>query len=70
MSSEPNSSQRSPLNFAICTCFIGAKSLGVVFSLMPGRTMGSTKSLRFAACFIKFSRVKVSPHWVRTWVTV
>ena len=37
----PNSFQVAPSNFSSCICLIGAKSVALVESVMPGRSMGS-----------------------------
>jgi hypothetical protein len=45
---------------------IGLKSVGLVLIVIPGNNIGSSRSLRLAACFITFSRVKSSPHCFKT----
>src|SRR6516165_987886 len=62
----PNSSQLAPLKRIICICLTGAKSFGLVLILMPGSSMPNSKSFRLAACFITFSRVRLSPHCLST----
>src|SRR5258708_3569202 len=62
----PNNSQRSPLNRSICICLIGAKSFGPVLILEPGSSMSSSRFLRLAACFMTFSRVRLSPLCLST----
>jgi hypothetical protein len=37
----PNSFQVAPSNFSSCICLMGAKSVGVVESVMPGSNIGS-----------------------------
>src|SRR4051794_32411346 len=63
----PNRSHFSPLNLSNCSCEIGAKSEGLVLTLMPGSRPPSSRSLMLAACFITFSRVRLSPHAFSTW---
>src|SRR5262249_17428629 len=62
----PNRSQVWPLNLASCSCDIGAKLVAEVLSLMPGKRPPSSRSLRLAACFITFSRVRSSPQAFNT----
>ena len=37
----PNSFQVAPSNFSSCICLMGAKSVGLVESVMPGSNIGS-----------------------------
>jgi hypothetical protein len=62
----PNSCHVLPSNFSICICLIGAKSLALVEIVMPGSSIGSLRPLRLAACFMMFSRVRLSPHALTT----
>ena len=43
----PNSTHRSPSNLASCSCSIGAWSVGLVLTLMPGSSSGNSTFLRF-----------------------
>jgi len=36
----------------------------------PGTSIGNSRSSRFAACFIRFSRVSVPSHCFSTWTSV
>jgi hypothetical protein len=45
----PNRSQRSPVKRIICNCLMGAKSVGLVLTVIPGSSMGSARACRFAA---------------------
>ena len=62
----PNSSHVSSLNLLSWTCLIGAKSIGLVLIVIPGRRFVVRKPLRFAASFITLSRVRLSPHCFST----
>src|SRR6516165_10678428 len=66
----PNCSHLSPLNRRSCICLIGAKSVGLVFIVIPGSRLVVLKSLMSAACFMTFSRVRLSPHCSSTWARV
>ncbi len=44
VSSGPNSCHPLPSNLAIWTCLTGAKSVGVVLTLIPGSSIGTVKS--------------------------
>src|ERR1700732_2329876 len=61
-STSPNSCQVLPSNLSNCICLIGAKSLALVEMVMPGKSIGSFRPWMLAACFITFSRVRLSPH--------
>ena len=37
---------------------------------MPGSSIGSSRSFRFAACFMMFSRDRSAPHCLSTWIIV
>ena len=43
---EPNNCHRSPSKRAIWTCLIGAKSVGLVLTVMPGCNIGSAATER------------------------
>jgi len=58
--------QATPSNFINCICLIGAKSSALVESVMPGRSIGSVRLCKLAACFITFSRVRSSPQSLST----
>ena len=64
----PKIAQRSPSNLASCSCSMGAKSVGLVFTLMPGRSKGSSTFFRLAAWRMMFSRERSLPHCLRTCV--
>jgi len=49
---------------------IGAKSVGLVLIVIPGNSIGTVKSCKFAACFMTFSRVRLSPHCFSTCTSV
>src|SRR5579862_1116559 len=66
----PNRTHSLPSNFASCSDSMGAKSVGLVLILMPGRRTLISKFFRFAACFITFSCVRLSPHCLSTWISV
>ena len=70
ISKSPNSSQLSPLNVASCIWRIGLKLVGDVLIFMPGSSIGSSKSLMLAACFMMFSRDRSLPHCLSTWTIV
>ena len=53
---------RCPSKRRIWACLIGAKSVGLVLTRMPGSNIGNSSQCRSAACFITFSRVRSSPH--------
>ena len=55
----PNSFHVLPSNFSNCICLTGAKSVGLVDNVMPGRSMGRAKLCKLAACFMMFSRAKI-----------
>src|SRR5258708_33371647 len=62
----PNNSHWPFLKRIILSCSIGAKSLADVLTLMPGISVSGAKSFRLAACFITFSRVRLSPDCFKT----
>src|SRR6516225_6013160 len=62
----PNRSQLSPLKRISCNCESGAKSVGEVLTLTPGKRPKGSKSLMLAACFIMFSRVRLLPQFLST----
>src|ERR1700680_4502180 len=66
----PNSSHFSPLNRCIRSCLSGAKSVAEVLILTPGSRVSGAKSFRLAACFMTFSRVRLSPHISKTFTMV
>src|SRR5882724_10872942 len=66
--SSPNVSHFSPLNFASCSCSMGAKSVGLVLILTPDSSSGSSRFLTLAAWRMMFSRDRSLPHCLRTWV--
>ena len=43
------------------------KSVGLVLTVMPGSRPGALSFRLLAACFIRFSRVRLSPHCFSTW---
>ena len=47
----PNSFHVLPSNFSSCICLTGAKSVGLVEIVMPGRSIGRAKLCKLAACF-------------------
>jgi hypothetical protein len=49
---------------------MGAKSLGLVLIVIPGKVTPVSNSLRLAACFMTFSRLKLSPNCLSTWTSV
>jgi hypothetical protein len=52
----PNSLKVVASNFSSCICLNGAKSSALVWTVMPGSSIGS-----LAAYWITFSRVRLSP---------
>ena len=66
VSNSPNSSQLAPLNVASCIWRIGLKLVGDVLIFIPGNSIGASKSLRLAACFITLSRDRSLPHCFST----
>ena len=66
----PNRAHVLPSNFASCTCSIGKKSVALVLILIPGSSIGRSRSLMLAACFITFSRVRSLPHCFSTCTNV
>ena len=66
----PKSFQVAPSNFINCICLIGAKLSAVVDIVMPGSSMGSFRSWMPAACYMMFSRVRLSPHALSTATSV
>ena len=58
----PNSFHVLPSNFSNCICLTGAKSVALVEIVIPGRSMDSARLWRFAASFMTFWRVRLSPQ--------
>ena len=66
----PKRTHALPSKRTSCIASIGAKSVGLVLIRMPGSAIGVEKSFRLAACFITFSRVRLSPHCLSTCTSV
>src|ERR1700737_5074952 len=62
----PNNSQVAPLNLVSLYCSMGEKSVAEVLIVTPGCSIDSANARRFAACAMTFSRLRSSPHRLRT----
>src|SRR6266849_3664957 len=64
--SEEHTSELQSRVDLVCRLLLEKKKVGLVLILMPGNRIYTTRSCMLAACFIRLSRLMLSPHSFNT----